>query len=222
MHTLTLPQKSVCLVQIKVISKHISTFITYGKKILYFSLVSWASTAKFLIALLLNNLSEIYVGCRYHESRIQSMNVGSITSMKTEASGIQGKINSHWIFYLPVGHWVKIYACPDWNLTCPGHMDKCFLSLLMSSAHGPIFCHKELREMVAVRFFIGVSAPRPTFYRRQNIKPTLRYFMSFGADSLIFYRSYCVWQWQTRPHCWITSLRFLSDWSQHTPTDFLS
>ena len=41
---------------------------------------------------------------------------------------------------------------------------------LMPSAHGPIFCHKELREKVGVkvRFFLGLSQrKRPTFCRKQ-------------------------------------------------------
>ena len=38
----------------------------------------------------------------------------------------QGKIDYQWIFYLSTGHWVKIYACPAWNSTCPVHQDKWF------------------------------------------------------------------------------------------------
>ena len=38
----------------------------------------------------------------------------------------QGKINYQCIFYLSTGHCVKIYACPAWNSTCPGHQDKWF------------------------------------------------------------------------------------------------
>ena len=40
----------------------------------------------------------------------------------------------------------------------------------MASAHGPIFCRKELREKVGVkvRFFLGLSQrKRPTFCRKQ-------------------------------------------------------
>ena len=40
----------------------------------------------------------------------------------------------------------------------------------MPSAHGPIFCRKELREKVGVkvRFFLGLrQRKRPTFYRKQ-------------------------------------------------------
>ena len=39
----------------------------------------------------------------------------------------QGKIDYQWIFHLSAGHWVKIYACPAWNSTCPGHQDKWFI-----------------------------------------------------------------------------------------------
>ena len=39
----------------------------------------------------------------------------------------QGKLNLHWISYLPPEHWLKIYACPAYNSTCPGHQDKWFL-----------------------------------------------------------------------------------------------
>ena len=49
----------------------------------------------------------------------------------------------------------------------------------MPSAHGLIFCCKELGEKVRVKvpFFIGViSTHGPTFYRRQNIGPILRFF----------------------------------------------
>ena len=48
----------------------------------------------------------------------------------------------------------------------------------MPSAHGPIFCRKELREKVGVevRFFLGLSQRRrPIFYRKQlreKIGPT--------------------------------------------------
>ena len=38
----------------------------------------------------------------------------------------QGKIDYQWIFYLSTRHWIKIYACPAWNSTCPGHQDKWF------------------------------------------------------------------------------------------------
>ena len=38
--------------------------------------------------------------------------------------GIQGNITLLSIFYLPFGHWMKIYACPDLNFTCPGLPDK--------------------------------------------------------------------------------------------------
>ena len=63
----------------------------------------------------------------------------------------------------------------------------------MPIAHGPIFCRKKLQEKVEVkvRFFNGVSQPHgPTFYRRQNIRPTLGFFIgvSFGA---VFYQNYC-------------------------------
>ena len=40
----------------------------------------------------------------------------------------QGKIDYQWIFYLSTGHWVKKYACPAWNSTCPGHQDKWFFT----------------------------------------------------------------------------------------------
>ena len=45
-----------------------------------------------------------------------------------------------------------------------------FSKILMPSAHGPIFCCKELREKVGVkvRFFLGLSQrKRPTFCRKQ-------------------------------------------------------
>ena len=32
---------------------------------------------------------------------------------------IKWNITLHCIFYLPIGHWMKIYDCPDWNFTCP-------------------------------------------------------------------------------------------------------
>ena len=82
------------------------------------------------------------------------------------------------------------------------------------------FCRKELREKVGVkaRFIIGVS------HRKQNIGPTLCccFYRSviWCTRPGFFYR--CAWQKQARFHCWITSLRFLSDWSQHTRTDFIA
>ena len=83
----------------------------------------------------------------------------------------------------------------------------------MPSAHGPIFCGKELREKVGVKvwFIIRVrQCTRTDFFRRQNIRSTLQFFIgvSFGAHSPIFYWSDCACQWQARSHCWITSLRF--------------
>ena len=36
------------------------------------------------------------------------------------------QINLHWNLYLPAGHLVKLFACPAWNLTCPGLQDKWF------------------------------------------------------------------------------------------------
>ena len=35
--------------------------------------------------------------------------------------GIQGNISLHCIFNLPIGHWMKIYACPDWNFIAIAH-----------------------------------------------------------------------------------------------------
>ena len=85
---------------------------------------------------------------------------------------------------------------------------------LMPSTHGPIFCRKELWEKVRVKvkFFIRVSQGTRTDFLSQTKQPTnLKIF--YGSvicrkHGLIFYQSYCVWQWQTRSHCWITSLRF--------------
>ena len=41
-------------------------------------------------------------------------------------SEIYCQIDLHWIFYLSPGHWVKIFACPAWNFTCPGLQNKWF------------------------------------------------------------------------------------------------
>ena len=44
-------------------------------------------------------------------------------------------------------------------------------NILMPSAHGAIFCRKELREKVGVkvRFFLGLSQrTRPIFYRTES------------------------------------------------------
>ena len=75
---------------------------------------------------------------------------------------------------------------------------------LMPSAHGPIFCRNELRKKVS---------EDPIFYWSEVAHmdipyDILFYKVSFGAHGPIFYRSYCVWQWQARSHCWITSLWF--------------
>ena len=72
------------------------------KKSKKISLVFRARQVQFLLVLLSINLSEMYC-----------------------------QINLHWIFHLSTGHWVKIYACPNWNLTCPGLQDKRFFLPLM-------------------------------------------------------------------------------------------
>ena len=68
-----------------------------GKNFLKCSLVLRTSTPKFLLVLLPNN------------------------------AGHSRKYNVilHF-FYLSVGHWMKIYACPDWYFTCPRLQDKWF------------------------------------------------------------------------------------------------
>ena len=80
-----------------------------GKKILKCSLVLRTSTPKLLLVLLPNN------------------------------SGYSRKYNlALYLFYLPTGHWRKIYTCPDWNSTCPGLQDKWFFTPVnpwMSNAH---------------------------------------------------------------------------------------
>ena len=50
--------------------------------------------------------------------------------------GIQGNITLHCIFFnLSVGHLMKIYACPDWNFTCPGLQDKWFFTRANDEDH---------------------------------------------------------------------------------------
>ena len=65
------------------------------------------------------------------------------------------------------------------------------VNLLMSSAHGPIFCRKELREKVGlkVRFFSWTESAHTTdfFVASSSEKKSDRFFLG-----LIFYRSYCV------------------------------
>ena len=74
------------------------------------------------------------------------------------------------------------------------------------------FCRKELREKVGVkvRFIIGVSQRTRTDFFLQTKHRTY-------LHGPIFFRSYCVWQWQARSHCWITPLRlFIGLKSAHT------
>ena len=66
-----------------------------GKKILKFSLVLRTSTPKSLLVLLQN-----------HAGHSRKYNL------------------TLYLFYLPFGHWMKIFACPDRNFTCPGLQDK--------------------------------------------------------------------------------------------------
>ena len=77
-------------------SKFIYKYIR-GKNFLKCSLVLRTSTPKFLLVLMPNN------------------------------AGHSRKYNlALHFFYLSVRHWMKIYACPDWNFTCPGHQEKWF------------------------------------------------------------------------------------------------
>ena len=66
---------------------------------------------------------------------------------------------------------------------------------LMPSAHGPIFCRKELREKVKVRFVIGVSQlTRTDFLSQTKHRTYLTIFLSechLAHTARFFYRSYC-------------------------------
>ena len=99
------------------------------------------------------------------------------------------------------------------------------VSFIIPSAHGPIFCRKELWEK---------SEWRPNFYRSESVH-TGRLFIAYKTADLpydflsechlahmtrFFIWVFCLWQWQARSHCWITSLLFLSDKSQRTWTGF--
>ena len=76
----------------------------------------WASENEFIMNVIqMMQMMSLRKWAQYECQSITPMNTGWPYS---EATGTQGKINLHWIFYLPAGHWVKIYACPTWNLTC--------------------------------------------------------------------------------------------------------
>ena len=99
---------------------------------------------------------------------------------------------------------------------------------VMPSAHGPIFCRKELREKVGVkvRFFLGlIQRKRPTFCRKQlreknrtdfflDQKSAHRDRLFIGAIVSDNSRRGLIVGWRHSD--------FLSDWSQRTRTDFLS
>ena len=74
---------------------------------------------------------------------------------------------------------------------------------LMPSAHGPIFCRKELREKVEVKvlFFLGLSQRTRTDFFSELLCVTIAGEFSLLDD--------------------VTPI-FLSDWSQRTRTDYLS
>ena len=100
--------------------------------------------------------------------------------------------------------------------------------MIMPSAHGPIFCRKELREKVRVkvRFFLRLSQrKRPTFCRKQLREKNRTDFFSdqksadtdrlfIGAIMSDNSRRGLIVGWRHSD--------FLSDWSQRTRTDFLS
>ena len=91
---------------------------------------------------------------------------------------------------------------------------------LMPSAHGLIFCRKELREKVGdkVRFFIGVSQRTRSDFLSQT-KHRLFIAVSFVAHGLIFYRSYCVTMTGEVPLLdYVTPIFYPTEVSAHGPT----
>ena len=76
----------------------------------------------------------------------------------------EGKINYQWIFYLSTGHWVKIYACPVWNSTCPGHQDKWFFY--------PCKCLKPFPQLTSdLKFFFILSRGQMLLILGHLLKP---------------------------------------------------
>ena len=96
-----------------------------GKNFLKCSLVLWTSTPKFLLVLLPNNAGH---SRKYNLAlhfllvrRTLDENI-CLSWLKFYLSRAPGQVT-----FLPL-HWMKKYACPDWNFTCPGLQDKWFFS----------------------------------------------------------------------------------------------
>ena len=105
------------------------------------------------------------------------------------------------------------FSCRKHKLNCPSE------SITVTNAQ----CTQTDFLYEGLIFYWGESVPMDRLFIAEKTSD-LPFFIgvSFGAHRQIFYRSYCVWQWQARSHCWIKSLWFFIVWSQHTWTDFLS